>query len=309
MLFALGHFCGSAVAHAEEPEKVTACELSRNAGRYNHKLIEVTAFVSQGFEDFTLVDPTCPDWPSVWLEYGGKLASGTMYCCGVTAARSRAEPLAVEGIAVPILQDEQLREFDQRIRGPHYAIVRATLVGRFFAGKQESNREMGTWWSGYGHMGCCSLLVIQQVVSVDPARKDLDSNPHASPPSIREVGCGYRFLTTIQPFRGAINAQRKADSGLRDWSLDDPQRVARDFLSSKLRMDIAAISGLSAKDATSVRIVYEWRPRQAKVAYMVVLSRPYWLSYYAKDSGKVAWVVIGAYESFCGKGMDVERIH
>jgi hypothetical protein len=54
---------------------------------YNQKLVEVTAFVAHALEDFTLFDPTCSSWPGVWLEYGGKAESETMYCCGVTADR------------------------------------------------------------------------------------------------------------------------------------------------------------------------------------------------------------------------------
>lgn len=41
---------------------------------------------------------------------------------------------------------------------------------------------------------------------------------------------------------------------------------------------------------------------------MVVVSRPYWLSYYAKDPKRVSWVVLAAYESGCGGQNSVERI-
>jgi hypothetical protein len=71
----------------EQPEKLTVCQLKNDPAAYNHKLVEVTGFVSHGFEDFTIFDPTCPSWPAVWLEYGGKAKSGMMYCCGVTADR------------------------------------------------------------------------------------------------------------------------------------------------------------------------------------------------------------------------------
>jgi hypothetical protein len=38
--------------------------------------------------------------------------------------------------------------------------------------------------------------------------------------------------------------------------------------------------------------------RQRKRA-MIVVSRPYWLTFYAKDARKAAWVVVAAYESSC----------
>lgn len=48
------------------------------------------------------------------------------------------------------------------------------------------------------------------------------------------------------------------------------------------------------------RFIYEWRPAWKKQSYMIVVSRPYWMSSYAKDPKRVAWIVLGAYESFCG---------
>ena len=51
-------------------------------------VVEVTAFVSHGFEHFTLFDPRCESKePGVWLEYGGRMGSRTIYCCGVLAVK------------------------------------------------------------------------------------------------------------------------------------------------------------------------------------------------------------------------------
>src|SRR5439155_20768565 len=128
-------FClGTIAACEEQPESITVCQLKSDPAAYNHKLVEVTAFVSHGFEDFSLFDPTCPSWPGVWLEYGGKRKSGTMYCCGVTADRHRPKELKVEDIAIPLTDNDQLREFDRLIQPPfssghHGFIVHATLVG------------------------------------------------------------------------------------------------------------------------------------------------------------------------------------
>ena len=49
------------------------------------------------------------------------------------------------------------------------------------------------------------------------------------------------------------------------------------------------------------RFVYQWRPKAKRVSYMVVVNRPYWLSFYAKDTKRVAWVVTAAYKSSCGR--------
>jgi hypothetical protein len=148
-----------------EAEKVGVCTLLANRAAYNQKLIEVTGVVSHGFERFVFSDPACAERLGIWLEYGGTVGSGTVYCCGISADRTRETPLVVEGIGVPLSQDATFRRFDARIRTGEEANFRATVVGRFFAGHPQRVGAGKIW--GYGHLGCCSLLVIQQVVTVD----------------------------------------------------------------------------------------------------------------------------------------------
>jgi hypothetical protein len=51
--------------------------------------------------------------------------------------------------------------------------AKARLVGRFFAGtRRDSPNGLGWYlWGGYGHFGMCTLLVVQQVVSVEARQK------------------------------------------------------------------------------------------------------------------------------------------
>jgi hypothetical protein len=164
-LFVLA-FSSDAKLMSEEPLKVTVCDLKKDSAAYNHKLVQVTGAVSHGFENFTLLDSACPGWPGVWVEYGGQLNSGTMYCCGVSAARKRTKPLIIEGISLSLVTDQQFHKLDQVVQRRSGSTARATLIGRFFAGKKGA---VGLdEWGGFGHMGCCSLFVIQRVVSVEP---------------------------------------------------------------------------------------------------------------------------------------------
>lgn len=130
-------FCAMSVATCEEPIKATACQLKSDPPAYNHKLVEVSSFVSHDFEDFTLFDPACPSWPPVWLEYGGTFNSRTTYCCGEAAGRNRPKELVVEGVPVPLVINDQFEQFDKAIQPPFHsgrygAVVHATLVGRFW---------------------------------------------------------------------------------------------------------------------------------------------------------------------------------
>jgi hypothetical protein len=291
-----------------EPEKVSLCRLKDDPAKYNHRLVEIAGFVSHGFEDFTISDPSCPSWPAVWLEYGGTASSNTMYCCGVTPSHTRAKQLVVEKIPIPLVDNEQFREFDQLLQRRPDSVVHATIVGTFFAGEQVTYPK-GTYWGGYGHMGCCSLLAIQQVKSVDQQdREDLDYRASTDQPKLNKAGCGYKFLTDIESTNEIIQFQKRADSGEREWSFDDPQRVASEGLARLLKTEETWIAGMKEIRRAQGRIVYQWRPRPNGKSYMVVVSRPYLLSYYAEDAKRVAWVIRAAYESSCGPGNSVTRV-
>ncbi len=292
-------------ALCEEPQKVNICQLVSDRGTYNHKLIEVEGFISHGFEDFTLFDPSCTSTLDIWLEYGGTSRSGTMYCCGVTTDRTRPRPLEFEGIPVPLTDDERFKQFNRLVHRQPDSIAHATLVGRFFSGEHEEvsigSFPRGSRWSGYGHMGCCSLLAIERVLSVDPQdRRDLDYRGFADQPDLEKVKCGnYRDLIPIEPYRLVVDAQQKAESGDHAWAFDDPERVASDTLAHLISVDANFMAGMKQKHKMAGRIVYEWRPSSKGIFYMVVVSRPYWLTFYSQDPTRIVWSVVAAYE-VCG---------
>ena len=93
--------CG---ALGETPQGVTPCALKADPSTYDHRLVEVSGFVSHGMEDFSLIDPSCLSGTGLWLEYGGTVGSGTTYCCGVSADRRRPKPPTVEGVRLRLGQ-------------------------------------------------------------------------------------------------------------------------------------------------------------------------------------------------------------
>ena len=287
----------TSLAFSEEPEKVSVCELKTDPAAFDHKLVQATSFLSHGFEDFTLLDPSCGSWPDIWLEYGGKAASGTMNCCGVTNARTRPNQVQVENVSIPLVEDENFHKLDSLLQVPGaYAIAHATVVGRFFSGKQISYPK-AKHWGGYGHMGCCSLFVIQQVLAVDPHdRDDLDYESYVDQPDVDKLKCGgYQDLMAMLPYHDMLAAQGNAESGEAGWAFDDPQRVAVSGLAKLLKLDERSVTGVKERRKSQGKTIYEWHP-SGKTRYMVVVTRPYWLSFYSHDPGKVAWVMAAAYE-------------
>ncbi len=161
----------------EEPMQVSLCEIKLHPEKYVKKLVEFTAVASHGFEDSMVEDASC-SWPShglgMWMEYGGNRSTDTMYCCGFSPKPTREKPLVVDGVALSLVEDEKFRQFDAQLHPKHSRAQRgpdtatATLRGRVF-GRYEgiAGTQQSPAWRGYGHMGCCMLFVVTQVVSVD----------------------------------------------------------------------------------------------------------------------------------------------
>jgi hypothetical protein len=174
--------------------------------------------------------------------------------------------------------------------------VRATLVGRFFAAEKDA-----THWRGYGHMGCCSLLAIQRVEAFEPhTRTDLDYSADAG--WYEPGGCdegSVRYLRHVsvsfggQEAQQAIAEQRVSDSGEQAWAFDDPMRVAVESL--KLPPEKKGPL-LQKVRSTPSREVFRWM--RGKKETLIVVSRPYWLSFFAKGKA-VAWVSATIKEAEC----------
>jgi hypothetical protein len=266
----------TALAYSEEPENVSVCRLKADPAAFNHKLVQVTSFVSHGFEDFSLQEPICNSTFDIWIEYGGKAVSGTVFCCGGSGERTRRKEMKVEDISIPLVEDENFRKLDRLLQvPPSYAIAHATIIGRFFSGKEISYPK-GKRWGGYGHMGCCSLLVIQQVVAVDPHdRDDLDYESFVDQPDVDKLKCGgYQDLAEILPYQNMLAAQENAETGEGGWAFDDPQRVAVNGLAKLLKLNEESITGMKEMRKSRGKTVYEWHLTGRKTRYMVVVTRP-----------------------------------
>lgn len=286
---------------AQTPHEVTYCELSRDPAAYNHELVRLTAFVTHGFEDFQVAEPDCPTQHfSVWLMYGGKAESNTAYCCPGEAGReTRPDFLAVEGVQIPLVNDATFQRFLDLLKKEPDTTVRSTVVGRFFSGTKETF-DTGTFWRGFGHMGCCSLLVIHRVESFEPhIRTDLDYTAEAG--WYEDEGCKWNSERDLKHVsvdnwdgesQQGIAEQEKADDG-QAWVFSDPQRVAIESLKLLYPGQVPVLHNVRK---TPARQVFRWRSKKKSV--VVVVTRPYWLSFYAA-SDSVAWVSTMIKEAEC----------
>jgi hypothetical protein len=268
----------------EAPVKATVCELKSQPAAYEHKLVEVTGFVmTGGREDFDLFDPACPEWPDVDLEEGG----GT-----------------IESIPTRLVNDARYKQFSDLLYHRGNRVVHATITGRFFA-------EKGPRYPN-GRSSRQNQLVIERIVSIDPHRsKAFDYAALAfddEPEEADKTGCGYTELTEMFPTAELVQAQEKADRGEDVWTFTDPKRVAAHGLAQLLTMDEKSIQ-LKLKRRAQGRFVFEWRPKKEGDYYVVVVNRPYLLSFYAKNSNRVTWVLRAVYEAGCGEDKAIRRIN
>ena len=286
-----------------EPRKLTYCELAKDPSAYNHELVRLTTFVTHGFEDFHIAEPNCATSQqhfSVWVMYGGKAESNTAYCCpGESSRETRPESLNVEGVQVPLVNDLMFQQFTDLLKKEQDTTVRVTVVGRFFSGAKQAVRGRA-FGGGFGHMGCCSLFVIQRVEWFEPhTRSDLDYTSEAG--WYEKEGCNYRSLRYQRhvsiPYpdgtaEQVITEQRLAETG-QTWAFSDPQRVAVESLKPFYGDQIPVLRSL---EKTEARHVFQWK--NGKKSVVVVVTRPYWLSFYATSSS-VAWVSTTIKESDC----------
>lgn len=180
---------GSAIASAAQPETgsvphaVTLCELVQNPRMFDGRWVAVHAGIEMEFEDFSLYDGACnvEQRPGVWLTFGGDQKEIATYCC-VNPNRKQGVDIEIAGHRVPLVRDDALRKFlrvlrSQRLRRPdgqgcessecfYYRPITATLNGLFLAGDLGGKNLT----PGYGHLGCCHLLVIKQVSEVSAER-------------------------------------------------------------------------------------------------------------------------------------------
>jgi len=262
-----------------EPKDVTLCELAALPQQFHQGRIRITALVSFEFEHFALADPGC-EFPKgsdfqAWVAFGGDVPSGAIYCCPGEGV-SGQPPAPSKNAAIPLVDDRATRNFRALLAKEGDTIVRASLVGTLLV-KPDDRSPLGTM-SGYGHMGCCSLFVIEQVVRFDDHnRKDLDYSSTAGGYEGRSCRNGSIDSERVWDWPKAIQLQQEADAGARRWTFDSPERVALEAARAKYGQ---AVTDLIRVKTIPGRQVFEWRHDRWWTT--VVVSRPSWVSYFAK---------------------------
>jgi hypothetical protein len=288
---------------AQEPLHTTACDLRQHPADFNHKLVEVTAYVSHGFEEFTLFDPDCadPNTPNIWLTYGGRKLSGTTYCCGEATNGTRPRPLEVEGFQIPLTIDENFKKFDTLVHAERATVVQATVIGRFFAGEAGKPESL----PGYGHLGCCTLLAIQQITSVEPdGSSGLDLSDHDFVMDPPPRGCSTSKISKDLAGHGSRDDQQTADIQQDEIRFNHPELVAKSELMQAENLEENAVKNLRESRRTQGRITYQLRIQNqdgTSTTYTIVVHKSYLQTFSAINPHRIAWTVMALYKTTCTK--------
>src|SRR5271167_5278475 len=115
----------------ERPWSVSPCELLKNPGMYGDTLVSVTGLVLYGPDQFTTHSYDCPDdYGVLRLEFGGNPTD--------PKDQFRLPEARLEAGTVPLKKDTDYETMQRLMKSidasGRIQMLRATLIGRFFAG-------------------------------------------------------------------------------------------------------------------------------------------------------------------------------
>jgi hypothetical protein len=151
------------------PREISFCDVANDPKSFDGQMIRVHGSMSVGFENFSLYSKDCKDGQSIWVALGGDVP-GVVASTVNDSFRKPGVDIKVNEVSYGIKRDQAFYRFYSLISARHgeKAIyhVTATVTGAFFAGIENKRVPGHKSFMGYGHVGCCSLLIITQVSDV-----------------------------------------------------------------------------------------------------------------------------------------------
>jgi hypothetical protein len=191
----------------------------------------------------------------------------------------------------------------------------AEMVGTFYAGKENKGR-LGTG-RGFGHMACCSLFVISQVVSLRADYQDGLNYSWADWNVGIPKGCYSEQMLGLPTNEMLRQWQKAANEGGNEWHFD-PKQVAEAQLNELQSGEYGSKSGgktallvpkksdleppdddrptgaLLEASSTPYLKRYEFIDKDRTKRFVIITARPYWLARLAGSTERVIWAPVGA---------------
>ena len=191
------------------PEEISFCDLAKHPKPMDGKTIRVRGTVSAEFESFTLWTKGCETQQAIWLAFGGDVP-GIVASTANDNSRKPGVDIQINGVSYGIKKDENFRTLYALLAARHgekaaYRVT-ATLTGAFIAGQETKTAGGQNIFMGFGHLGCCSLLVITEVSGVESVPPgDLDVRGTVLGPD----GKPMKGFTVINEVNGGTPRERQ----------------------------------------------------------------------------------------------------
>src|SRR5271167_4621291 len=234
LFFAASLFLPPTGVAQERPWSVSPCDLLKNPGMYGDTLVSVTGLVLYGPDQFTTHSYDCPDdYGVLRLEFGGNPTD--------PKDQFRLPEARLEAGTVPLKKDTDYETMQRLMKSidasGRIQMLRATLIGRFFAGP-----AVGTKSGEIKHPN--ARLVISEVELVSNKPEDpVDFTPESHAPPQAAKGCAVTPITV--PSRAeADKLQRLSREPTENLEyLLDAQQVAAHAIASQDNLSPQEIVG------------------------------------------------------------------
>lgn len=133
------------------------------------------------------------------------------------------------------------------------------------------------------------MFVIERVVAVSEQRgEEIDYRAAVDQP---EGATSFGDLMARGKRWDWLRWQREAEMAGNEWRVNDARRVAVEVLAERLGLAREEVSGLRERNKRGEQIWFAWSDEARGKRYFVVVSKPYFVAYYARNPRKAAWVV------------------
>ena len=266
----------------ERPWTVSPCELLKHPGMYDETMVSVPGLVLYGGQDFSSHSYDCPDeYGILRLEFGGTPTD--------PKDQFRLPQVRLEAGTVPLRKDTDYETMQRLMKSIDASgrtqMLRATLIGRFFAGP-----AVGTKSGEIKHPSAHLVISEVELVSNKPEDPvDFSQGPHSA--ARASQGCTATDLAV--PSRDESDKLQRLSREPSEHLefLSDSQQVAARAIASHEKVSPEEIAGKLrvTKEGAPLR-EYAWTSADGLRTYAVTVNRPYWLlpSTYSGDA--VIWV-------------------
>ena len=219
----------SAASAQERPFDTTACALTQHPDKYNEGLVSVEGLITVGPDEFMLHDANCSDETTARFGWSSAVVSKAQEARPARIS-AKNRPKTFESLQLPLNKDRDFNALQKLLQ--EATEIREDQDAACHTYRQSISPESqpqplpASIRAGYGRLSCCSLLIIEEVGTVEP---DIEEPVDFSPVSKTESeDTGQRLYDrelTVPPREDEDQLERKS---LKDeyQYLHDPKQVA-----------------------------------------------------------------------------------